>query len=217
MEGNSKWRRSCNLFPECKKGGKCHDFCAASGCGRQGSIILLQPAHVPLGEPLHTGSSVQHRDKSTFLPCQDVVRVKKYIKDSWMVSYYGNAATWLCRGALRPYLPCLHSSLHIHAPEICPLACAQLWKVRLLRPISAPPSTFSVPVVVPWGQRRGTSLGDIGGGWQGTVPWMFPTWRWDGIYRQPKLRSWETWEYTKVWATPKSRSFRTVFMIREGS
>lgn len=34
-----------------------------------------------------------------------------------MVSYYGNTATWQCRGALRPCLPCLRSALCIHAAE----------------------------------------------------------------------------------------------------
>lgn len=64
-----------------------------------------------------TAHSLLHGDKNTFLPCQDVTRIKKYIKDSWMVSYYGNTATWQCRGALRPCLPCLRSALCIHAAE----------------------------------------------------------------------------------------------------
>lgn len=141
------WRVTANeegaatSFLSARKKEKCCDFCAAPGCGRHGRIILSQPAYVPLGEPLHTGSSVQHGEESTFLHCQDVVRIKKYIKDSWMVSYYGNVATWLRIGALRPYLPCLHSTLHIRAPEICPLACAQLWKDQLRR-LSLSPSIY---------------------------------------------------------------------------
>jgi len=59
-----------------------------------------------------------------------------------MDSYYGNRATWLWLWlwSLRPYLPCLCTTLPICAPE------------KTQAPVAAPPLTFSVPVVVPWGQ-----------------------------------------------------------------
>lgn len=119
-----------------------------------------------------TAHSLLHGDKNTFLPCQDVTRIKKYIKDSWMVSYYGNTATWQCRGALRPYLPCLRSALCIHAAEtwMC-LALLQGHSAMPLLPLSAPPfwylqtwmglhwaSTHSRAAPDPWWLYTGISI-----------------------------------------------------------
>lgn len=91
-----------------------------------------------------------------------------------MVSYYGNMGTWLCRGALRPYLPCLLSTLHIHAPEtwICLAllhmpSCEQTGCLGMSQPFHLP----SLPLCLCHRAKDGgMSPEDVGGGGQGTVP-----------------------------------------------
>lgn len=142
--------------------------------------------------------------KALFLPGQDVVRIKKYIKDSWMVSYYGNTATWLCIEGLWGHI--CHATLHICAPKICPLACTQLWKDQQLRLISVPPSTFSatchgakdgVPALGTWEvSGRGLFLG------------CFPSEGEMGSTGSLSYNSWDTWDYIKVGTAPKSSFFQ---------
>lgn len=140
--------------------------------------------------------------KALFLPCQDVVRIKKYINDSWIGSYYGNMATWLCGEALRPYLPRLEPTFW--GSWYLPVSMRPAAKGSAAWTSLSPSIYF--PLWLCHGAKDGVqALGTQEVSGKGTLPWMFPIWRWDEIYRQPELHR---WDYTKDGTTPKSRFFR---------